>query len=285
MSENSLSESQLYHFFDSKHGVAFYFLEAQKIINDVAVTHHQNSKAFSFNRDVVLSLLPLSAFLKPKESMGLFIDSETPYFRFKLESNFTGTFRTMMLPEELDEVPKKLKGKCRITKIMPSSNIPYNSIVKMDNITTEETINHILEQSFQTKSRVLLSEKSDQAVLINLLPAKDYDKKSLENHISFNDVISKYSDGLKSIMNKALLEKEEVISAFSEQGLDFLSSKKMKFFCPCSKISMIKNVQKISIDQLQEIFKEDGELNITCDYCQAKYNIQPNEVKGITSIQ
>ena len=48
-------------------------------------------------------------FLKPGESLGFYIDSEEPYFRFKIELSNTGTFRTLLLPEEFENFPDKIK--------------------------------------------------------------------------------------------------------------------------------------------------------------------------------
>lgn len=272
MNQTKLQEGQLYNFIDSDQRVSFYFLEAQKIINDLAIIQKHNSKAFSYNRDILLSLLPLNSLIKPKESIGLFIDSEEPYFRFKLELGQMGTFRTMMHPESLVELPKKLIGNFRIAKILPGST-PYSSIIKMDNMTIEEVINDVLKLSYQTQSKVLLSGFSDQAVLINILPPKDYDQKSEGSTIGLEDVLLKYEDGLQEIMKSSYQSEQDIITAYSKLGLNYLGSQKLKFFCPCSKESMISNLKKLPQDQLRIIIEEDKVIDITCDYCKKHYQI------------
>ncbi len=262
---------------DSAKQVSFYFLEAQKVVNDLAITHSYNSKLFGYNRDILLSLLPLNVFLKSSETMGIFIDSEQPYFRFKLELSETGTFRTMMFPEAFEETPDKLIGKCRITKILPSSKKPYHSIVEMKQQSVEEVINHVLEQSYQTKSKIILSTDSDQAVLINVLPDQEYDK--LESVCRIEEVYSNYLPKLQNIMSMGLQEEATIIEQFKHIGLNYLGAKEIKFFCPCSMQGMISNVETLPPEQLKEIFAEDGLIAITCDYCKKSYEILEEDMK------
>jgi len=275
----ALVPSKIYNFIDDAQQISFYFLEGQSIINDLALGRKYNSNLFSYNRDVVLSLLPLNSFLKSNESLGLFIDSERPYFRFKLELHESGTFRTMMYPEVLNETPDKLVGYCRITKVLPSSSTPYCSIVKMDDQNIKEVINHILEQSYQTQSHILLSNDADQSVLINILPSKNYDKQNSVTVSTITDALTSYKKKISNIMAKGLQQEGDIIVEFKSIGLNYLGLKQMKFFCPCSHKGMVGNVKTLPAEQLNEIFKEDGVIDITCDYCQKNYQITPEDCK------
>ena len=73
-----LATSRLYSFLDHKNGFNIHFLEGQKLIHDLILLHPMNSSGFSYFRDTFLGLLPIIFFLKPQESLGLYIDSEEP---------------------------------------------------------------------------------------------------------------------------------------------------------------------------------------------------------------
>ena len=82
-----LPESKIYSFYDEKLGFNLHFLEGQKLILDLAQLHQLKGSGFSLLRDCALSFQLLIKLLKNHENIGIFIDSEIPFFRFKLESD------------------------------------------------------------------------------------------------------------------------------------------------------------------------------------------------------
>src|SRR5438105_3642864 len=108
-----LQASYLYSFLDEDNGYNIHFLEAQTLMADLVARQELGAGSLDFFREAVLSFLPMVTFLKAKESLGLYIDSENPYFRFKLEANQEGFFRTLLSPENMGELPKKVTGICR----------------------------------------------------------------------------------------------------------------------------------------------------------------------------
>ncbi len=275
---NQLPESRLFSFLHEDLNLSITFLEGQKLINDLAVIHSLNGKAFHYSRGVVLSLLPMIYFLKPNEGLGIFIDAEQPYFRFKLECNFSGTFRTMLLPEDFQEFPEKFSGKCRIAKLTPASTTPYVSIIEINNLLTTDVINRVLEQSYQLAARVIISDDSDQAVLLTQLPPKNYDKDSSEKH---HETIKDQNleQQLLKIMQQALTDEQKIIERFTQIGSHYLHAKDIKFYCPCSKELMLRNLKTLGAAQLETLFKEDGVIRITCDYCKQHYEIVPADME------
>src|SRR5437762_2587208 len=120
-----LPVSRLYSFLDHKNGFNIHFLEGQKLIEDLVLTHPLQGSGFAYFRDSILGILPIIFFLKPGESLGIYIDSEDPYFRLKIETGSTGHTRTLLLPEEFNLFPMKITGKVRVTKIFPNQKAPY----------------------------------------------------------------------------------------------------------------------------------------------------------------
>jgi molecular chaperone Hsp33 len=119
-----LANSRLYSFLDHKNGFNIHFLEGQKLIHDLVLLHPMQRQGFAYFRDTFLGLLPIIFFLKPGESLGIYIDSENPYFRLKIETNSSGHTRTLLLPEEFNLFPEKITGNIRISKIFSSNKSP-----------------------------------------------------------------------------------------------------------------------------------------------------------------
>ena len=120
-----LRSSKILSFLDEKNNFHVRFLEGQKIINDLALIHDVKNKGFEFFRELTLTNIHLISTLKNSEGLGLFIDSNEPYFRFKLECSESGNIRTLLFPESLDLFPKSVSGELRFSKIFPCRTAPY----------------------------------------------------------------------------------------------------------------------------------------------------------------
>ena len=115
-----LPESRIYKFLDEKNNYAIALLEGQKLIEELVVLNNLKPQGLQFFRDAVLSATLMLSFLKSREGMGIYIDSNEPYFRLKIEGHSSGTIRTLLLPEELDVLPEKITGEARLTKLLPN---------------------------------------------------------------------------------------------------------------------------------------------------------------------
>ena len=100
-----LLESRIYTFVDSTKRFAFYFLEGQQLIQELALIHPLQGGGFAYFRDVVLSFMPMLALLKHGEQLGLYLDAEDPYLRVKLEITAGGHVRCLLMPEDLKPRP------------------------------------------------------------------------------------------------------------------------------------------------------------------------------------
>lgn len=266
-----LAESRIFRFLDNTNQFTIAFIEGQKIVQDLALIHNLQRDNFSFIRTATLSTIPMLSFLKPSEGLGLYIDNEEPYFRFKLEAHSSGSLRTLFLPEHDLKVPEKMKGISRFTKILPKS--PYTSVVEINGKSFDELINEILSVSYQMKAKILVSDDSDQSILFAKLPdpnqnfSKDEDGKK-----SLNEYQVKMAHYFNEIFRKALNDQESVQKTFEELGLIYLGNNVCKFHCPCSEERMVANLITLSETDLNDIFK-DGPAEVKCDYCKKKYQI------------
>lgn len=197
-----LNSSRLYSFLDHQNGFNIHFLEGQKIIHDLVLLHPMQGSGFAYFRDMFLGLMPIIFFLKPGESLGLYIDSEDPYFRLKIETNSGGHTRTLLLPEEFNVFPMKITGKVRVTKIFQNQSQPYTSILELNGVETKDVMNQILSESYQTNSEVIVGEVSDQSVMVTKLPPVNVNS-SLDNSISRKDFIQKHQAFFKNVFEEA----------------------------------------------------------------------------------
>lgn len=274
-----LKNSRLYSFLDHKKGFNIHFLEGQKLIHDLAISHPLKGTGFSYFRDMVLGLMPIIHFLKPMESLGIYLDSEDPYFRLKIETNNAGHTRMLLLPEDFNNFPMELNGNVRVSKIVQNKT-PYTSVLSLNKLSTKDVINKVLSESYQVPSKVTVSEISDQSVMVTKLPALNVNKVEDDN-VSLDEYIAKNSLKYHDIFEQAPNDIEKVVQLFEEQGLAYLASKQIDFFCPCSKERMIDNLKSMYQGKIEELMAGDSHLDIKCDYCNAQYVIQENELREL----
>jgi molecular chaperone Hsp33 len=281
-----LPESHLYSFLDNNHQFLIHFFEGQKLISDLATIHQLSGAGFAYFRDSILTVQPLISFLKPGEGFGLFVDNIDPQFSFKIETNSFGLVRCLILPETFNEFPAILNGKCRLSKLFPRKNLPYTSIIPMENITFLELVNNILRDSYQIQSEVHISQDSDQSILVTMLPNFNVNKVN-EIERDLKNYFPLIQKTVETIFKNHLVDREVIIEEFKKINCDFLGSKKVIFKCSCSRERILDNLRSLNSMDKKSIFSSQSEVNkfnqttsveIKCDYCKTCYLILQGEL-------
>lgn len=275
-----LATSRLYSFLDHKNGFNIHFLEGQKLIHDLVLLHPMQSSGFAYFRDTFLGLLPIIFFLKPQESLGLYIDSEDPYFRLKIETNSAGHTRTLLLPEEFNQFPMKITGKVRVTKITQNTAHPYTSVLELNGTETKEVINSILSESYQTNSEVIVSDISDQSLMVTKLPPVNVNS-SLDESLSRSEYIKKNKHFFHEVFEAAANDIEKIVKMFEDKGFSYMTSRQIEFFCPCSKDRMVLNMKGLYANDQEHLFDGKDSVEIKCDYCRKVYTITKGDIEGL----
>ncbi len=277
-----LSESRLYSFIDQNAGFTVHFFEGQKLIQDLAVIHENTGGGFQYFRDAVLSIQPMISYLKPGEGLGVYIDSDEPYFRLKIEMSEQGQMRTLLLPEDFNQFPKSITGRCRVVKTIPNEAHPYTSIITLDNIGFHEIVNSILRESYQLKSEIFLTDESDQSVMVMKLPVIDIKKVETNYTLSLEEYWAKIKPSLDALFAKHTDDYQTIQKHLEDQGLLLLGSKEVKFKCSCSRERMVQGVHSvIRASGIDQVFAPDEkEIETKCDYCKTSYLLLRKEFEN-----
>lgn len=273
-----LAVSRLYSFMDHKEGYNVHFLEGQKLIHDLVLLHPMSGSGFAYFRDTFLGLMPMIFFLKPGESLGLYIDSENPYFRLKIETNSAGHTRCLLLPEEFNVFPMKITGQIRITKVFSNGNTPYTSMLELKDIETKDVINQIMRESYQTNTEVIVGELSDQSIMITKLPGSATANVSDDTHLR-TAYTKKHRAFFHQVFESAANDIEKIVQMFEDRGLAYLGSRQVDFFCPCSRERMAMNLRGLYSIELDHLFEDRNEVTVKCDYCKKEYGFIKSDLQ------
>jgi molecular chaperone Hsp33 len=270
--------SRQYSFISNSHGFTISVIEGESLMSEISKIHNIGPYALDYYTKTVLSSIQMLNFLKPGENLGFYIDSEEPYFRFKIELHNSGSLRTLLLPEEFDDFPTRITGKCRIHKII-SGKAPYTSIIELNNKPIELVVNEVMDQSYQTKSKIIMNPNSMSSLMLTKLPPSNMNKKIEDfDDLSMQEIEAKFNDLIQAallIPNADIKIMEEL---FSAKGLTYIGSKEVSFNCPCSKDRMIENLFTLPEKDRHEIFIDKKSIETRCDYCNTIYEIHKQEI-------
>lgn len=275
-----IDESRLYSFLDRENNFTVHFLDGQKLIHDLAIIHDVKSQGFAYFRDSVLTSQNLISLLKSGEGLGLFIDSQDPYFKLNIEMNFAGRMRTLLMPENFNSFPEKITGTCRLSKVFPNNPTPYTSVIELNNIGFHQVVNKILQDSYQLQADIHISEESDQSVMIQQLPQVNINKEEVEpTQVSPKEYWVKSQKHIQELFAKATTEQVVIQKHFEDRGLTYLGSKLVEFKCSCERKRMVQSIASLCKSAgINDVFENKDELEAKCDYCKTYYLITKDEI-------
>ncbi len=274
-----LTTSRLYSFIDHKNGYTLHFFEGQKLISELATLHNLSPKSFLFYRDLILTNQLLIAYLKPTEFFNVYIDSSNPEFKFKIEMDFEGNMRSLLFPTSFNSFPALLNGQCRLVKYTVSTHNSYTSTIPLLDTPFSEVTNKVITDSYQFKSKTILSETSDQSVLISRLPQLNVNKIEDTKPISLDDYHSAHQKGIDYLFENAIDNYETIQKTLENENLVFIGSKDIAFKCNCNAERFINGIKSLILSSgIDAIFDhENSDIEIKCDYCNKLYYFNKNQ--------
>lgn len=273
-----MTTSRQYHFISNIHGFSVSYIEGHTTLEELNKIHNIGPFAFSFYQKTLMSSLQMLSFIKATENIGFYIDSEDPYYRFKVEISPSGTYRTLLLPEDFDDFPKTLTGKCRLSK-MTAGKSPYTSILEFNNHALEEIVNEVIDKSYQTNAKIQLSKDENSSLMVLKLPPSNINKKIEDfNDLNLEAIHQKYQGLFDEALKLKKTNVEEVEKIFAAHDLKYLGSKEVKFHCPCSKQRMADNLLTLPLKDQVELFEKMPVIEVRCDYCNSIYDVYENDV-------
>lgn len=267
---------RLLTFLDTNKNYTLNFLNSGEILDLLYNLHHMPADGQRYFEDAVLTSLQLINFLKPLEMLGLYIDSTNPKFMLKIEMNESGSFRTLLLPEDFNQFPDQLTGECRLTKMMGRNSVPYTSIISLEKISFSEVINKILKESYQVDASIQVFKHKPFSLMVHHLPRA-------KGEASNDGTEAKQIESVRNLLTNTTHDDDDAfIKEIENMGFIFLRKRDILFRCNCSRERMVSGLFHLSMSSsIEEVFEGKNDLETRCDYCKTSYLITKEEVKKI----
>jgi len=169
------------------------------------------------------------------------------------------------------------KGHMMIT-ITPDDGERYQGIVDLQKESLSACIENYFEQSEQLPTRVILHANSDQTaqaagILIQTLPATS------ETHEADFQHVAALAQTVKEDELYELTHEELLYRLYHEESVRLFETQEISYKCSCSKERCLSSLASISSEEILEILKETGAIDMHCEYCASDYRFEVNDLQ------
>jgi molecular chaperone Hsp33 len=153
---------------------------------------------------------------------------------------------------------------------------PYQGIVPLTGHSLNGALEHYFQQSEQLPTRLWLAcnESSAVGLLLQKLPGTEED----------SDSWNRITQLASTITDEELLglEQTEILHRlFHEETIRLFEPDSLRFRCSCSREKISTMIHSLGKQQAQDILKQQGEINVHCEFCNARYDFDAIDVEQI----
>lgn len=168
-------------------------------------------------------------------------------------------------------------GRLALTIDNKKSGERYQSIVSLEGNSIKLALEGHLKQSEQLETVLFLATNEENAcgLLLQKLPG-EFDA----NHDDWNRITQLAA----TIKNEELFElsAEEIIHRlFNEDDVRLLDSENYQFNCTCSRERVASMLITLGEEEVQDILKEQGSIDIDCEFCNEHYSFDEVDSKEL----
>ena len=159
---------------------------------------------------------------------------------------------------------------------------PFSSSVELVSGEIAEDFSYYFAKSEQIPSAVGLGVlfnndskvKAAGGFLIQVMPgAKDEDITKLENKLKELKPCSQMIDEGYT--------PEDIIREITDGDYKLLETKELNYFCTCSRDRFRRGIKSLGSKEIKDILSNDKKAEITCNFCNKKYEFNEDELKEI----
>lgn len=155
---------------------------------------------------------------------------------------------------------------------------PHQGIVPLTGSSIQQALEAYFEFSEQLPTRLWLScnEQTASGLLIQKMPGETEDEDSW-------DRVSQIASTITHEELLTLHETEILYRLFHEETVRLFDSDPVNFSCSCSRDRTLAMIKSLGQQEADSILKEQGCISINCEFCNAKYDFDPIDIKQLFS--
>ncbi|BBB27836.1 Hsp33 family molecular chaperone HslO [Amphritea japonica] len=243
-----------------------------------AIEHHQYPALINkLLGEMMAAVSLLSATLKFDGRLLLQAQSENQVKVLMAECNHQRDLRAIArfdgeLPEQA-EFCELLRGGQLVITIEPDQGKRYQGVVPLEGEQLSDCLEAYFSRSEQlpTQIHLVADEQRAAGFLLQVMPAKG-DSQTDWEHFSF--LASTLTDEeLLELDNATILHR-----LFHEEDCRLYDPEALQFNCDCSRKRTADALRYLTQDELEEIVREEGSIDVNCQFCNERYSFDQADI-------
>ena len=280
------SKDRLYSFLMADGSIRGAIVKSTRMVNEMRANHDLGIVETLLLGHTYIAGALLTSNLKGNDRISINIKCSGPVKGIDVEANVFGEVRGFLKNNHIDiKNPEKVKslsqffgaGFLTVTKYLEDAKAPYSGKIMLEYGSIAEDLANYFLQSEQTPTGFKLSIDFDEkgevteagGILLQAMPNAD------------DTALIKAEKILQNIEAADKTEPEAIIlNNFHEFSPQILDSRRIEFFCRCSKKQMSNYVSKLPEKEINGILnKSSFPLEITCHHCNSVYGFSKDEIE------
>lgn len=178
----------------------------------------------------------------------------------------------------------------------------YQGVVPLDGMGLEDAAHEYFRQSEQipTKVRLAVAEAFGSGehawraggILVQFLPEAGEKVRDLpggdapdgiELPVDDEDAWMEAKSLVDTVEDHELIDptiasEELLYRLFHERGVRVFQQQEVRHVCRCSEERILGMLKSFSDEEKRDMIDDDGQINVTCEFCSAKYSVAPKDV-------
>ncbi|WP_299009347.1 Hsp33 family molecular chaperone HslO [uncultured Shewanella sp.] len=165
-----------------------------------------------------------------------------------------------------------------VITLTPKEGERYQGVVALNKPTLSQCLEEYFSQSEQlpTKAWLFANGKNAAGMLLQVLPSETEQNDAFEHLSMITDTIK--ANELFSLDTQTILHR-----LYHEEDIRLFEPMRVSFNCRCSKERSAKAIRSIAKSEIDDILKEQGKIELGCEYCNTQYIFDSIDVEGIFS--
>jgi molecular chaperone Hsp33 len=254
---------------------------AQNSFNEIIKNHDFSPEVANLVGELLIATTLLTAMLKFEGKISVQLQGDGPVKMAVINANqdlqVRGTARVEGDTTGLTFSQLLGKGHMMIT-ITPDDGERYQGIVDLNQDSLSACLENYFDQSEQLPTRVILhadTENNNRAagILIQTLPSTS------ENHEENFQHVSALAHTVKAEELYELTHEDLLFRLYHQETVRLFEEQSISFKCSCSKERCLSSLASIAPEEILEILKESGAIEMHCEYCASDYRFEVNDLQ------
>ena len=133
-------------------------------------------------------------------------------------------------------------------------------MISIEGLAHHQIVDKILHDSYQIDAAILVSETSDQSIMVTKLPPSKFKPVEEQTTLTSKDFLEEMKINFLQLFDQHHTDTYDLKMGFEGLGFQFLGGRQAKFQCNCSKERVIQSILSLGNISLDDLFKDDKRI-------------------------